>query len=97
MTVKEKKSHQRTIRMTERVKFILEEWEGNGMNEKFENLVLYCNQEVPFIQKEVLTLEKKKQKLQKEITKLENIQDDLDTLKRYIQLSVSSMKKYDDE
>lgn len=95
MEIKEKKSFQRTIRMTDRVKFILEEWEGQGMNEKFENLVLYCNQEVPFIQEEVSQLTKKRNKLKKEIKKLEEITNDLDTLKYYVMQSVASMEKYD--
>ena len=95
MEIKEKKSFQRTIRMTDRVKFILEEWEGQGMNEKFENLVLYCNQEVPFIQEEVSQLTKKRNKLKKEIKKLEEIANDLDTLKYYVMQSVASMEKYD--
>lgn len=37
--MKEKKDYQRTIRMTQTTRKYLEEFEGNGLNEKFENLV----------------------------------------------------------
>ncbi len=37
--MKELKDYQRTIRMTQTTRKYLEESEGNGLNEKFENLV----------------------------------------------------------
>lgn len=37
--MKELKDYQRTIRMTQTTRIYLEKSEGNGLNEKFENLV----------------------------------------------------------
>lgn len=37
--MKEKKDYQRTIRMTQTTRHFLEQSEGKGLNEKFENLV----------------------------------------------------------
>ncbi len=43
--VKEKKTISRSIRMTQTVYDIVNKYEGNGFNEKFENMVLYCFRE----------------------------------------------------
>lgn len=42
---KEKKTISRSIRMTETVYNIVNKYGGNGFNEKFENMVLYCFRE----------------------------------------------------
>jgi len=39
---KEKKSISRSIRMTQTVFDIVSSFEGDGFNEKFENLVMFC-------------------------------------------------------
>ena len=38
----EKKEFAKSLRMTATVKQYVESFEGNGFNEKFENLVLFC-------------------------------------------------------
>jgi len=45
------KSNLRSFRYSDRVAEILEGFEGNSLNEKFENLVLYCFDEVPRTQR----------------------------------------------
>lgn len=42
MEVKEKKEYSRSIRMTPTVQAYVEKQKGEGFNEKFENMVLWC-------------------------------------------------------
>lgn len=43
------KSNIRSFRYTDEVRKILDDFAGNTMNEKFENLVLYCHSQVPAV------------------------------------------------
>lgn len=80
LSTKEKKSFQRTIRMTDRVRFILESYEGNGMNEKFENLILDCNDKVPEVMEEVERLNSEKKRLLKEIEEFKELKYELNEI-----------------
>lgn len=51
--MKEKKTNIRSFRYSDRVAEILEASEGNTLNEKFENLVLFCNDELPMVKSEL--------------------------------------------
>jgi len=39
---KEKKEYRRTIRMTPTIQKYVEKQPGNGFNQQFENMVIYC-------------------------------------------------------
>lgn len=49
----EKKVNSRSVRMTNTVKDFVEAQEGNGFNEKFENMVLFCKAKLPEIEKQI--------------------------------------------
>ena len=51
--MKEKKTNIRSFRYSDRVAEILEASEGNTLNEKFENLVLFCYDELPGVKSEL--------------------------------------------
>ena len=51
--MKEKKTNIRSFRYSDRVAEILEASEGNTLNEKFENLVLFCYDELPGVKNEL--------------------------------------------
>ena len=51
--MKEKKTNIRSFRYSDRVAEILEASEGNTLNEKFENLVLFCYDELPKTKREL--------------------------------------------
>ena len=53
MQSKEKKSISRSVRMTKTVYDIVDNFEGNGFNEKLQNLVLYCFKEKDRVRKEI--------------------------------------------
>lgn len=88
---KEKKSISRSIRMTPTVYSIVDKFNGNGFNEKFENLVLYCQKEEKKIKKAInelqknynLLIERKNKEidhLNKEIDDKRTVLKDLDNL-----------------
>lgn len=97
--IKEKKNFQRTIRMTERVRFILEAYEGKGMNEQFENLVLDYNDKIPEIMDQVEKLKREKEKILKEIAEFRELKYDLEEIEyavnraREASMSILSKKK----
>lgn len=62
------KSNSRSFRYSDEVKNILEQQEGDSLNAKFENLILYCFWQLPKIKKEIKSLEKRKAELQKDIS-----------------------------
>lgn len=53
MQEKEKKSISRSVRMTPTVYDIVDSFEGNGFNEKFQNIVLYCFKEKEKVRKDI--------------------------------------------
>ena len=57
MSIKEKKSISRSVRMTQTVYDIVDSFEGNGFNEKFQNLVLYCFKEKEKVRKDIKSLQ----------------------------------------
>lgn len=53
MQPKEKKSISRSVRMTQTVYDIVDNFEGNGFNDKLQNLVLYCFKEKERVRKDI--------------------------------------------
>lgn len=62
------KSNSRSFRYSDEVKNILEQQEGDSLNAKFENLILYCFWQLPKIKKEIKSLEKRKAELEEDIS-----------------------------
>lgn len=71
MYYSEKKSIQKSVRMTESVFQTVNEFEGDGFNEKFENLVDFCRFRSKAIQGDIDYLYTRKQQLSAELDNLE--------------------------
>ena len=74
---KEKKSISRSIRLTQTVFDIVSSFDGEGFNEKFETLVMYCFKQRPYLEQEIKNLTKRYNTLRdnktKEIEKLDEL------------------------
>ncbi len=64
------KNNIRSFRYTDEVRDILENFKGESMNEKFENLVKYCFVQVPFQEKR---LEEIESEMSQKYDKLRNV------------------------
>lgn len=73
------RTNSRSFRYSDRVAEILENFEGDSLNDKFNNLVIYCFDEVPKRQKEIVRLDDeikvKKEKIRKLSEKTRQIDD----------------------
>lgn len=69
MSIKEKKSISRSVRMTQTVYDIVDSFEGNGFNEKFQNLVLYCFKEKEKVRKDIKFMHDRANRNEKEYQK----------------------------
>ncbi|MCM1159884.1 MAG: hypothetical protein NC412_01560 [Roseburia sp.] len=67
---KELKNIQKSIRMSEKVYFYVNNQEGEGFNNKLENLI--CRQK-PFLEKEIKELQKEKETLEQEVYQLREV------------------------
>lgn len=75
--VNEKKSESYTFRMKPSVWDTIKSYEGNGRNEKLENLIHHAFYEKDEIQFEIDNLEVKREMLKQEVEKYRNIVDKL--------------------
>lgn len=66
MSIKEKKSISRSVRMTQTVYDIVDSFEGNGFNEKFQNLVLYCFKEKDKVRQDIKRAQDRFKRTEKE-------------------------------
>lgn len=64
------KGNIRSFRYSDEVAKIIEGFEGNSMNEKFENLVLYCCRAVPKKQKQLNDMDRQLGLKRDELNKL---------------------------
>lgn len=67
-----KKSNIRSFRYSDRVAEILESFDGDTLNAKFENLVFYCYDKIPHVKRSVGFYEKWLKDLQKEVAVCQN-------------------------
>lgn len=72
-----KKTESYTFRMKPQVWEIIQEFEGNGRNDKLENVVHFAFFERNEIQQEIKTLEKQREKLKQEIEDYRKLTDKL--------------------
>jgi uncharacterized coiled-coil protein SlyX len=52
------KNNIRSFRYSDDVRDILEGFKGSSMNEKFDNLIRYCYEQVPFVEKRLAEVNK---------------------------------------
>lgn len=83
--MKEKKEYSRSVRMTETVRNFVESQNGEGFNEKFENMVLYAMKSIPDIEKQLDEKQKRLQQINKEIAKKQSLQTELETMQRNLE------------
>ena len=80
----EKKEYSRSIRMTDTVRKHVESFSGNGFNEKFENMVLFCKEQQADIEAQIKEKQKYLNELNSDIAKKRKISSSLDHIKYYI-------------
>ncbi len=80
--IKEKKENSRSIRMANTVKEFVEQQQGEGFNEKFENMVLYCMAKLPELESQIANKEKQLKDLTIKLEKQKGIINEIDTIKR---------------
>lgn len=84
------KSNLRSFRYSDRVAEVLEKFKGNTLNEKFENLVLYCFDEVPKRERRLKEID---EEIAKKLDMLRNFDRQLTEL-RGLEQSITSAKHY---
>lgn len=81
----ERKDYSRSIRMTESIRKYVEQQNGDGFNQKFENMVLLCMEKQPQLEAEIKKRERDLEYLNRQIAEkrgmlfmLEGIQTSLE-------------------
>lgn len=80
----QKKSHQRSIRMTPYVYSIIDEFEGEGFNQKFENLVIYFSTVEKQLKENILEKKKEIKTLDEKIDEKSSILEKLNNIEYYV-------------
>ena len=80
----QKKSHQRSIRMTPYVHSIIDNFEGESFNQKFENLVIYFSKVEEQLKINIVEKEKTIKNLDKRISERASLLTKLDRIKNYV-------------
>lgn len=75
--LKEKKSNAKSVRMSDKVLKYVEGFEGNGFNEKFENMVLYFMENETKLKERIGSSEKRLKSLEYDISKKSGLLKDL--------------------
>lgn len=79
--------------MTNTVKEFVEGQEGQGFNEKFENMVLFCMENLPEIEKQIAAKQKHLKELSTKISKQQNIINEIDSMKWNIEQVINRAKR----
>lgn len=78
------KNIQKSIRISEEVAAYIEKQEGNGFNEKFCNMVLYCMEHESEIKKKVTSAEKRLSIVEKQINEKYKLLEQLESISRFV-------------
>lgn len=78
------KNIQKSIRISEEVSAYIEKQEGNGFNEKFCNMVLYCMEHEAEIKKKVTAAEKRLAIVEKHINENHKLLEQLESISRFV-------------
>lgn len=84
--LKEKKSNAKSVRMSDKVLKYVECFEGNGFNEKFENMVLYFMENEPKLKERIGSCEKRLKSLEYDISQKQGLLKDLTTFENKVGL-----------
>lgn len=98
------KSNIRSFRFSDRVLEILEGFAGNSLNDKFNNLVLFCYDEVPkqhkileSVKNEIVAKRNKSHDLTKKLADIDLLIKDLQSIKFYGEIAVRRSKTITEE
>jgi len=80
----QKKSHQRSIRMTPYVHSVIDNFEGESFNQKFENLVIYFSKVEEQLKINIVEKEKTIKNLDKRISEKASLLTKLDRIENYV-------------
>jgi len=94
---KEKKEYVRSIRMTKTVQKYVEKQEGNGFNQKFENMVLFCMKRETDLKKRIAQHEKSLDELNKRISATQSIVWDIEKMKNQVQAVIRTAENIVEE
>lgn len=78
------KNIQKSIRISEEVAAYIENQEGQGFNEKFCNMVLYCMEHEAEINKKVASAEERLEFVENQIRKRYDILQKLESISRFV-------------
>lgn len=78
------KNIQKSIRISEKVAAYIEKQEGQGFNEKFCNMVLYCMEHEAEINKKVASAEERLEFVENQIRKRYDILQKLESISRFL-------------
>ncbi len=78
------KNIQKSIRISEEVAAYIEKQEGNGFNEKFCNMVLYCMEHEAEVKKKVTAAEKRLSIVEKQINEKQKLLEQLESISRFV-------------
>lgn len=78
------KNIQKSIRISEDVAAYIEKQEGNGFNDKFCNMVLYCMEREAEIKKKVASAEKRLEFVEKQIQEKHKLLEQLEAISRFV-------------
>lgn len=84
---------QKSFRLAEEVVSQLEKWKGETLTDKFENLIWFCFQEEPNIDRRIKAKKAELQRLEKKINSYQNIENDLESIKRYVDIAQNYCKR----
>lgn len=86
----QKKTYQRSIRMTPLVQGIVNDFEGESFNQKFENLVIYFSKMEKQLESSILEKEESIEKLDNRISEKKDILVKLNTIEHYVNNIIKS-------
>lgn len=78
------KNIQKSIRISEEVAAYIEKQEGQGFNEKFCNMVLYCMEHEAEINKKVASAEERLEFVDKRISEKGKLLEQLEAISRFV-------------
>lgn len=83
--MKEKKEHSKSLRMTETVRKYVEAQDGEGFNEKFENMVIHVMKNKEDIEKNIRIKEQQLNNINSEITRQQNLLNDIENMRKNLE------------
>ncbi|MHC5250610.1 hypothetical protein [Enterococcus sp. LJL90] len=90
--MKEKKNNQRTFRYSDTTKKYLETYEGNGLNEKLENLVKQSFIEKPNLMQQIEEKKRTLNNLEKKVQAKQELLYTLDNIERQLKNILITLK-----